>query len=336
VTAFAVGFDNWGYAAEADRNFRRITLQTFLVFLLLTLLATLLNVTGQQEGGGDTLETRFVTLQEAAPPAPAAEEPAPAPEPEPEPPTPVPEVKPEPKPQPQPVPRPEPKVEKKPEPVKPQEPVPPTPEQLQQQAKARAQRELQAVSGDLAALRSLSGLDPSRPLVTDVASKAGSGSPGGNPNVIASSAQSQSQGVESSTPTRRQSGTGLDSRKTTVVQSPIGFGRDMTKPGQDGDKPIAGRTLEEIQAGFDRNKGAFYVLYNRQQRTNPGMGAGKIVVSLTIAPDGSVTDCKLVSSTFGDPDFEAKVIARVRLINFGAKAVPPFTYPNYPINFLPT
>jgi periplasmic protein TonB len=327
VTAFAVGFDNWGYAAEADRNFRRITLRTVLLFLALTLLVTLLDLSGLQEGGGDTLETRFVTLQESAPPAPVAEEPKPEPEPVPEPP--------QPKPEPKPVPKPEP-VPEKPVPVVQQEPQPPTPEQLRQQARARAQQELQAVSKELAALRSMSGLDASRPLTDMSEVRDGSGTPSGNPNVVAAAARSQSRGVEDSQPTRRQAGTGLDSRKTTVVQSPIGFGRDMSKPGQDGDKPIAGRTLEEIQAAFDRNKGAFYVLYNRQQRSNPSMGAGKIVVSLTIAPDGSVTDCRLVSSTFGDPDFEAKVIARVRLINFGAKAVPPFTYPNYPINFLPT
>jgi protein TonB len=66
------------------------------------------------------------------------------------------------------------------------------------------------------------------------------------------------------------------------------------------------------------------------------MGAGKIVVSLTIAPDGSVTDCKLVSSSFGDPGLEGKIVQRVKLLNFGAKDVPVFTYPNYPINYLPS
>ena len=71
-------------------------------------------------------------------------------------------------------------------------------------------------------------------------------------------------------------------------------------------------------------------------RENPNISAGKIIVSLTIAPDGSVTDCKLVSSSFGDPALESKVIQRVKLLNFGAKDVPSFTYPNYPINFLPS
>ena len=63
---------------------------------------------------------------------------------------------------------------------------------------------------------------------------------------------------------------------------------------------------------------------------------GKVVVRLTIAPSGAVTACELVSSELGDPDLERKVIQRVKLLNFGRKNVPEFTYPNYPIIFLPT
>src|SRR3546814_11104000 len=71
-------------------------------------------------------------------------------------------------------------------------------------------------------------------------------------------------------------------------------------------------------------------------REDPNIGSGKVVVSLTIAPNGSVTDCKLVSSTFNNPDLERKIVQRVLLLNFGAKDVPAFTFPNYPINFLPS
>ena len=107
------------------------------------------------------------------------------------------------------------------------------------------------------------------------------------------------------------------------------------KPGQSGNAKLAGRTLEEIQLVFDRNKASFYSMFNRALRENPDL-RGKVVVRLTIAPNGSVTACELVSSELGDPDLEQKVIQRVKLLNFGAKNVPEFTYPNYPIVFLPT
>ncbi len=118
------------------------------------------------------------------------------------------------------------------------------------------------------------------------------------------------------------------------MRSPIGFGRDRSKAGLNGDKRFNGRTLQEIQLVFDRNKAAFYALYNRALRQSPNE-QGKIVVSLTIAPDGHVSECHLVYSDLGDHQLEQEVVARVKLLNFGAKSVPAFTYPNYPIHFVP-
>jgi len=97
-----------------------------------------------------------------------------------------------------------------------------------------------------------------------------------------------------------------------------------------------GRGLEDIQLGFDRSKSSLNAIFSRAARETVGMGAGRIVVSLSIAPDGSVTRCELVSSSFANPALEQKLLARIRLMNFGAKDVPLFTYPNYPIDFLPT
>jgi periplasmic protein TonB len=253
------------------------------------------------------------------------EEPKPAEENEPEP-EPVKEVKkPEPKEQPAPK-RPEPKPE-------------PTQEQLEQAAREVAKQSgINALADELADLRdnSLSGLDAARPLSDEVIS-ARPGAGGGGSASIASSAASGSGGIgtASATSPRTQSGAGLGTRRTTVVQAPKGVGPDMTKPGQSGNAKLAGRTLEEIQLVFDRNKASFYSMFNRALRENPDL-RGKVVVRLTIAPNGSVTACELVSSELGDPDLEQKVVQRVKLLNFGAKNVPEFTYPNYPIVFLPT
>jgi TonB family protein len=136
--------------------------------------------------------------------------------------------------------------------------------------------------------------------------------------------------------TGSQGGIGLGTRRTGAVSSGLGGGGGDGAPGRGNGEGFAnGRTLEEIQLSFDRNKASFFAIFNRTAREK-GLGAGRILVSLTIAPDGSVTRCELVSSSFGDRELEQKILQKVKSMNFGAKAVPPFSYPNYPINFIPS
>lgn len=321
MSSFALS--SWHYAEEADARYRRIMRRLIVIYLVLAVIIPWLKLVGVERGGGDSGKQRYARLVET-PPAPVAakaEEPPPAPEPTPEPPKPE-------------KPKPEPVKEVKPEPT-PQ----PTQEQLQQRARQVAQRSgLLAMQDQLADLRDrkLSSIEGSRPLTS--AEQSGGGDPDSDSSAaFAQSASQSSGGITTATGSgKRQSGTKLDQRRTTTVESPVGFGQDKTRPGQGGDKLIAGRTLEEIQLAFDRAKSAFYIIFDRAARSNPNIGVGKIVVSLTIAPDGSVTDCHVVSSTFGDTDLENKVVQRVKLLNFGAKDVPTFTYPNYPINYLPS
>jgi len=75
---------------------------------------------------------------------------------------------------------------------------------------------------------------------------------------------------------------------------------------------------------FDKNKGAIYALYTRAMREKADL-QGKLVLSLTIAPSGEVTDCQLISSELNDPDLEHKIIARVKLFRFDAKDVETIT-----------
>jgi len=84
---------------------------------------------------------------------------------------------------------------------------------------------------------------------------------------------------------------------------------------------------------FDQNKHAIYALYNRALRANPAL-EGKLVLRLTIAPDGTVTECSVVSSELGDPDLEEKLVQRVMLFRFDAKDVAPVTTTK-PIDFFP-
>ena len=105
-----------------------------------------------------------------------------------------------------------------------------------------------------------------------------------------------------------------------------------------GNRPLSGgpgpsRTDEEIQIVFDRYKAALYRLYNRELRRDPTL-QGKMILRLTIEPDGSVSFCQLQSTDMNAPDLSAQVVDRVKTFDFGAKEVPAVTIV-YPIDFLP-
>jgi TonB family protein len=95
----------------------------------------------------------------------------------------------------------------------------------------------------------------------------------------------------------------------------------------------ASRTREEVELVFDRNKSAIYALYARALRDNPAL-QGKVVLEVTIAPSGEVTDCRVVSSDLGDPELERKLVSRVRMFRFEARDVAPMTTTK-PIEFFP-
>lgn len=95
------------------------------------------------------------------------------------------------------------------------------------------------------------------------------------------------------------------------------------------------RTLVEIQEAFDRNKRGITNIYNYAARHNRRLGAGKLKFDLTIEPDGTLSSVTLVSSTFGDDDFEATLVEQIKKIRLAPRDVPQFTYHGYPIEFRP-
>ena len=100
-----------------------------------------------------------------------------------------------------------------------------------------------------------------------------------------------------------------------------------------GDARLAARSREEIEMVFDQNKGAIYALYSRALRKNPALRS-KLVLRLTIAPNGTVTMCEVVSSELNDEELERKLVQRVKLFRFEAKDVEPITTTK-PIDFFP-
>ena len=144
-------------------------------------------------------------------------------------------------------------------------------------------------------------------------------------SVLTAGTTSSSSGIQTASLSRNTGGGSLAGHSTTTVHSPVG--------GKGKGSRSAGRSIEEIQMIFDRNKGSIYSVYNRALRKNPAL-QGKVVLRLTIAPNGKVTRCDVVSSELGDPALAKKITSRVKLFNFGAKDVNEVTI-TYPIDFLP-
>jgi len=85
---------------------------------------------------------------------------------------------------------------------------------------------------------------------------------------------------------------------------------------------------------FDQHKGSLYSIYNRERRKKPGL-KGKIVLELTISPEGKVTAARIVSSELNDPSLERRLLARVKMFKFQEKSVEPVTVV-FPVEFLPS
>jgi protein TonB len=237
-------------------------------------------------------------------------------------------------------PPPPPKVEaKKPEPPKPEakpEPVP-QPKPVDKQAEARKKAEksgLLAMKDELEDLRQ--ALEPtemsSAPLIGKVegesraerslvTSRTGVGSGGINTGQLSSGFGSGPGNLKG-----HAAGTAVPSFADKI-------GNDKARASRTGSGGKASRSREEIEIVFDRNKSAIYSLYSRALREQPEL-QGKVVVQLTIAPSGDVTDCRIVSTELNDPELEKKLVARIRMFRFEARDVEAMTTTK-PIEFFP-
>jgi TonB family protein len=127
--------------------------------------------------------------------------------------------------------------------------------------------------------------------------------------------------------------TALKGHDTATVAAPPSVAPAANDVERSGRSLKASRTREEIELVFDRNKSAIYALYSRALRDKPAL-QGKVVLEVTIAPSGEVTDCRVVSSELADPELERKLVARVRMFRFEARDVAIMTTTK-PIEFFP-
>ncbi len=153
-------------------------------------------------------------------------------------------------------------------------------------------------------------------------------------SVITSRTGKTSGGIKTATLSRETGGVALSGRKTTRVESDLATATATaakSSGARAGLKP--GRSDEEIRKVMDRNKGAIFSIYNRALRKDPLL-VGKMTVQMVIEPSGQVSGVKLLGSELGDPTLEQKLLARIRMIVFGAKSVMSTTL-NYSFDFLP-
>ncbi len=239
------------------------------------------------------------------------------------------EAEPEPKPEPEP----EPKVEEpKPEPqlafVPEPEVVPPINEAREKAAKAG----LMAMADDLADLRDNSSVDAALSK-RDLSNTVGAAERTER-SLLTSSAGRASSGINTAGFSRNTGGQGLAGRAVTEVSSPVQSAAQVARQASGGDASAGGqRSRDQIEMTFDRNKAAIYALYRRALRKDPTL-QGKLVLELTISPSGEVADVRVLSSELNAPEFEARLIQRVRLFDFGAQDVDTVTTTK-PIDFFP-
>ena len=152
-------------------------------------------------------------------------------------------------------------------------------------------------------------------------------------SLITSKAGGTSGGISAPTSSGLASGSGsLRGIYTTQVKDPnLGAsGQAATRAGGSGK---ASRSADEIALVFTKNKGAIDAMYARALRDNPAL-QGKVVIELTIAPSGDITAAHIVSTELNNPEFENKLLARIRLFKFEAKDVAALTATK-PIDFFP-
>ncbi len=303
----------WTADGSQERKFQRLLGMLFVGAAVLGLIWPFIPTPAPDPNEIEEIPPRIAQLlleEKPLPPPPPPPEPEPE-EPEPDDPEPEQVVENEPEPEPEVVPEPE-----------------PDPTDV---AREQAQAALMPFAEDLADLVDKDLMDS----VDDRELSASVGAAERNErSMITSSVGTASGGINTASLSRNTGGSGIAGRNTTQVASPVaGIGQAGGTAQRSGSSGKASRSREEIELVFDRNKGAIFALYNRALRQDPSL-EGKLVLRLTIAPNGEVTMCEVVSSELGDPELERKLVARVKLFRFEAKDVEAITTTK-PIDFFP-
>jgi len=305
----------WSSNSSQDRKFQRLLGIIFLIVAVLGLVWPFIPTTEPDPDEIIEIPPRIAQLlleeRPLPPPPPPVVEEEPEPEPEPDEPEPEQVVEAEPEPEPEPAPEPEP--------------------DLQEIAREQAQAAFMPFAEDLADLvdqELLEKVADNRELSASVGEAERN-----ERSMITSKVGTASGGINTANMSRNTGGTGIAGRTTTKVDSPVAGIGPAGGAQRTGTSGKASRSREEIELVFDKNKGAIFALYNRALRNDPSL-EGKVVLRLTIAPNGAVTFCEVVSSELGDEELEQKLVQRIKLFRFEARDVEAITTTK-PIDFFP-
>jgi protein TonB len=311
----------WESTRKEDERFKRILKRLLLVFLLLAIAFPWLPLPEIEREIAEKIPPTIakVILEQklpAAPPAPPAPKPEPAKSEK---------AKPE-------------KATKKPAPT-------PKPKRAEAARRKVASMGVAAFSNELKSLRTSLDVAKLRARNTNVATGAAARS---TRSVLGrDSASKTSGGIDTSAISKNGSGTQLAGRSGVAISSPMGIG-DGTGGGGTGSGSGAngsgggahrssvanGRDMESIRRVFEQHKGAIYAIYNRALRRDPEI-QGKYVFHIVIEPNGKISTIELISSELENGALERKLLARIRLIDFGPDDVVA-TPVNYKFDFLPS
>lgn len=156
-------------------------------------------------------------------------------------------------------------------------------------------------------------------------------------SVIGSQAAGGSGGIGAAGLSTGGVGTGSGGNSITGGGVKVATVQSSTAAGVAAARPKAGagpaRTDEDIQIVFDKYKAALYRIYNRELRNDPTL-RGKMVLKVTIEPDGHVSACVVATNELSAA-LAKEIVDKVLTFNFGAKPGVPPTRITYPIDFLP-
>lgn len=287
----------WTKQGEDERNFRKIILITLLITVLLGWLVPMYDVPPPDPREQAEVPERLAKfIKKKEPPKP----------------------------------KPKPKQEKKEEKPKDQKEKPTE----KQREKARENVKNKGVLEFKQSFNALLDTDFDQKLSESSLSTAGSNARQSTRKLVTSGATQGSGGIASANISRDVAGSGsnMEGVAFSRVETSIGEGAAEQRKLSKGPGPS--RTDEEIQIVFDRYKSALYRIYQKELRKNPSL-QGKMVLRITILPDGSVAKASVESTDLDSEALSKAIVARVMKFKFGAKEGVPKVTILFPIDFLP-
>lgn len=308
----------WSSSEEEDARFRKILSVLSGLFLVASIIVTLMNVPALTRAEKEELPpqlARVLLEKQVLPPVKPVEPPKPEEKPV--------EKKPEPKPKPI-----------KAAPV--EKPTERTKDEVLSKAKDKAQEKFSTFKDDLQEMRETlqsTAVETAATTVTnsDVPatqvdrSMINSGVTRGSGGINVGAYASHDTG-----------GKALSGTSTTKVKSSLAEAGKKAAGASGNNSDGAGgaaRSEEEVRKVMEQHKAAIFNIYNRALRDNAAL-QGKVVVKMVIDPSGQIVEATIVSSGLKDPELEAKLLARIKLISFAATNVTRTTL-NYSFDFLP-